>query len=51
MHRQEINGTCIKSLFEPSSSIHLHNNGLLSETLHGSLEMIKYEYYDKLQLS
>ena len=36
--------------FEPSSLIHLQNNGLLSEILSGSLEMIKYEYYGKLQL-
>jgi hypothetical protein len=44
---QQINRTCIKSLFEPSSSIHL----LLGELLNDSLEIIECKVYDQLQLS
>ena len=44
---QQINRTCINSLFKPSSSIHL----LLGELLNDSLEIIECEVYDQLQLS
>jgi len=48
---QQINRTCIKSLFEPSSSIPLYIKALLGELLNGSLEIIECEVYDQLQLS
>ena len=48
---QQINRTYIKSVFEPSSSIHLYINALLGELLNGSLEIIECEVYDQLQLS
>ena len=48
---QHINRTCIKSLFEPSSSIHLKIKAFLGELLNSSLEMIECEVHDKLQLS
>ena len=48
---QEINRTCIKSLFEHSSSIHLWIKALLGELLNGSLEIFECEVDDQLQLS
>jgi hypothetical protein len=48
---QQINRTYIKSLFEPSSSIHLLIKALLGKWLNGSLEIIEGEVYDQLQLS
>ena len=47
---QQINRTCIKSLFEHSSSIHLWIKALLGKLLNGSLEMIECEVYDQLHL-
>ena len=43
---QQINRTCIKSLFEHSFSIHLWIKALLGELLNGSLEIIECEIDD-----
>jgi hypothetical protein len=45
---QQINRICIKSLFEPSTSIRLKIEAFLGEISNGSLEIIECESYDKL---